>query len=56
MATNATSFTSPLATIKYGAVPVPPQLEYVFEIVANASIWQILVTLLALAVVYDQSM
>ncbi|KAK4204113.1 putative cytochrome P450 E-class, group IV [Triangularia verruculosa] len=54
MASNATSFTSPLATIKYGPVPVPQQLEYALEIVANASIWQILVTLFAVAVAYDQ--
>ncbi len=54
MAANAT--TSPLATIKLGAVNVAPQIEYVVEYVSNASAWTILATLLALAVVYDQCM
>ena len=54
MAANAT--TSPLATIKFGAANVAPQLEYVIDYVSNASTWSILATLLALAVVYDQCM
>lgn len=54
MAANAT--TSPLATIKLGAVSVAPQLEYVVDYVSNASAWSILATLVALAVVYDQCM
>lgn len=51
---NATSFTSPLATVKYGAVNVPWQLDYVVDAVSNASGWQIALTILALLVVYDQ--
>jgi C-22 sterol desaturase len=58
MATNATAFTSPLASVKYGPVNIPPQLEYVVDYVSNtvsnASMWQIALTLLAIAVVYDQ--
>jgi len=54
MAANAT--TSPLATLKYGAANVAPQLELVVDYIANASTWSILATLLALAVVYDQCM
>ncbi|KAL2132786.1 hypothetical protein VTI74DRAFT_3380 [Chaetomium olivicolor] len=52
MAANAT--TSPLATIKYGAANVAPQLEYVVDYVSNASAWTILATVLAVLVVYDQ--
>lgn len=58
MASNATAFTSPLASVKYGAANIPPQVEYVVNVVSNtisnASIWQILLTALAVAVVYDQ--
>jgi C-22 sterol desaturase len=54
MAANATS--SPLATIKYGAANVAPQLEYVIDYVSNASTLSILATILATLVVYDQSM
>jgi len=54
MATNATSFTSPLAHAKFGAVAVPPQLEYVFERIAQASGWTIFFTILAICVAYDQ--
>ncbi|ETS82527.1 Cytochrome P450 61 [Pestalotiopsis fici W106-1] len=53
MATNATSFTSPLAD-KFAAVSLPPQVDYVIEKVASAGILTWLFTLLALAVVYDQ--
>jgi C-22 sterol desaturase len=52
MAANATS--SPLATIKFGAANVAPQLEYVVDYVSNASAWTILATVLAVLVVYDQ--
>ncbi|KAJ4300461.1 RNA polymerase C-22 sterol desaturase [Collariella sp. IMI 366227] len=53
MAANAT--TSPLATtIKFGAANVAPRLEYVVDYVSKASAWQIVATLLALLVVYDQ--
>lgn len=54
MAANAT--TSPLATIKYGAASVAPQLEYVIDYVSNASTLSILATILATLVVYDQCM
>jgi C-22 sterol desaturase len=54
MAANAT--TSPLATIKFGAASVAPQLEYVIDYVSNASTWTILATILATLVVYDQCM
>jgi len=55
MATNATSFTSPLASVKYGAVNFPPQFESVVEAVAQASAWTVLFTILGLFVAYDQS-
>ena len=53
--TNATSFASPLANAKYVASALPAQLEPVINAIANASIWQILLTLLVTAVLYDQS-
>ncbi|KAH8681022.1 cytochrome P450 61 [Xylariales sp. PMI_506] len=53
MATNATGFTSPLAE-RFGAVSLPPQVDYVVDLVANASILTWVFTLLALAVAYDQ--
>ena len=54
MDTNATSFTSPLAAIKYGAANVPQPLEYVFEVVSRLTGWQLLFTIFALLVAYDQ--
>ncbi|KXH62249.1 cytochrome P450 [Colletotrichum nymphaeae SA-01] len=54
MDSNATTFTSVLANAKLGSVNIPPQVDYVIEKVANASIVTILFTLLALAVAYDQ--
>lgn len=54
MAANATS--SPLASIKYGAVNVAPQLENVIDYVSQASTWSILATIFAILVVYDQCM
>jgi len=54
MAANATS--SPLASIKYGAANVAPQLEFVIDYVSNASTWSILATIFATLVVYDQCM
>lgn len=54
MDTNATSFTSPLATVRYGAVNLPSQLDYVVDAVSKASAWQIVLTVLALLVAYDQ--
>lgn len=54
MATNATTLTSPLATIGLGAVNVPQPVEYVLETIIQASRWQIFFTVLGLLVVYDQ--
>ncbi|KAK3956202.1 cytochrome P450 [Pseudoneurospora amorphoporcata] len=54
MASNATSFTSPLASAKLGAVAVPPQLEYVIDTISKASGWTIVFTLLAALVAWDQ--
>jgi C-22 sterol desaturase len=56
MATNATTLTSPLATIGLGAVNVPQQVEYVLETIIQASRWQIFFTVLGLLVAYDQCM
>lgn len=55
MDVNATSFTSPLANAQYGSINVPPQIEYVVDAISKASVWTVLWTLLAIAVVYDQS-
>ncbi|AEO67012.1 be8fa2c6-017d-47c2-94f4-c4b079795f75 [Thermothielavioides terrestris] len=52
MAANAT--TSPLASVKFGAASVAPQLEYVVDYVSNASAWTIVMTVLAALVAYDQ--
>ncbi|KKA27087.1 hypothetical protein TD95_001138 [Thielaviopsis punctulata] len=54
MASNTTSFASVLANSKYGAVTVPPQLDYVIDTVSNMSAWTALATLLAVLIVYDQ--
>ena len=58
MDVNATSFTSPLASLKYGAVNVPQPieyaLEYVVETVSQITGWQLVFTVLGLLVVYDQ--
>ena len=54
MDVNATSFTSPLASLKYGPVNLPPQIEYVVDAISNASAWTIIGTLLAILVAYDQ--
>ncbi|KAJ9131583.1 Protein YIP [Pleurostoma richardsiae] len=51
---NSTSFPSPAANARFGSVAVPPQLEYVVDAVAQASIWTILATILAVLVAYDQ--
>lgn len=55
MDANTTSFTSPLANAQYGSINVPPQIEYVVDAVSHASLWTVFWTLLAIAVVYDQS-
>jgi C-22 sterol desaturase len=54
MSVNATSFTSPLAQAGFASGSLPPQVEYVLETVANASVWTWVFTLLAMAVAYDQ--
>lgn len=51
---NATAFTSPLASLKYGAVNMPPQVEYLVETISQVTGWQIFFTVLGLLVVYDQ--
>ncbi|KAK3688132.1 cytochrome P450 [Podospora appendiculata] len=55
MAANATSFTSQLASVTYGAaINVPVQIDYIVDVLSHASGWTIVFTLLALAVAYDQ--
>lgn len=52
---NAYSFTSMLAnSTKYAGVNFPQHVETLFDAVANASVWSVLVTILAMCVVYDQ--
>ncbi|TQS31477.1 hypothetical protein Golomagni_08237, partial [Golovinomyces magnicellulatus] len=53
MAANATSTLSVLAG-KYAPAGIPPQLDYVVDTIASASVWSILLTVLAMCVVYDQ--
>lgn len=55
MDTNSTSFASPLANPQNGNLNIPVQLEYVVDAISHASIWTVLWTVLAIAVVYDQS-
>ncbi|KAI1083627.1 cytochrome P450 61 [Whalleya microplaca] len=54
MASNATSFTSPLADAKVLAGNLPPQVDYMVDAITNAGIVTWLITILALAVAYDQ--
>jgi hypothetical protein len=56
MDANSTSFTSPLAIPQISNVNIPLHLEYVVDAISNASLWTVLWTVLAVAVVYDQSM
>ncbi|OAA54820.1 cytochrome p450 monooxygenase [Niveomyces insectorum RCEF 264] len=54
-AANATTaFASPLANAKYVASALPAQLEPVIDAIAQASVWTIALTFLAVAVAYDQ--
>lgn len=53
---NTTSFTSPLASVNYGSINVPPQVEYVVDALSHVTFWTVFWTVLALAVVYDQRM
>ncbi|OAA44407.1 cytochrome P450 61 [Metarhizium rileyi] len=52
--TSSSAFPSMLASSKYGGINVPPQLDMVLDAVTTASPWTILLTLLAMCVVYDQ--
>lgn len=54
MASNA-SFTSPLANAIPSAGAFAPQIESVFDAVMNASLLTWTISLVALAVAYDQS-
>lgn len=56
MSVNATSFSSPLANAKYAASGIPAQLEPVMEAISQMGIWTVALTILAVAVVYDQCM
>lgn len=52
---NATAFASPLVNAKHAVTSaLPPQLEPIVNAIANASAWQIVLTLFLAAVVYDQ--
>lgn len=51
---NSTVFTSILASSKVGGVSIPPQLDYVVETISTLSVWTLLLTVLAMCVVYDQ--
>ena len=53
---NTTSFTTIVATARDAAGTLPSQLEPVLQALLGASIWNVLFTLLAIAVVYDQCM
>ncbi|KAL7785979.1 cytochrome P450 [Trichoderma ceciliae] len=54
-ATRASSvFTSVLANSKYVGANIPPQLDYVIEIITTAGPWTWLFTIVALCVAYDQ--
>lgn len=48
------SSTSLLVNAKYAGVAVPPQLDHVLDAIATASPWTLLLTLLAMCIVYDQ--
>lgn len=56
MASNATSFSSPLAQTIFPISNLPPQLNDAIDAVTNASLATWFFTILALAVVYDQGM
>lgn len=56
METNATSFASPLASVRDGNLLIPPQIEYIVDAIGNASLWTVAFTILAVLVAYDQSM
>lgn len=53
---TASGFTSVLASTKFAAAGLPPQIDYVIDTIASASMWTVALTVLALCVAYDQSM
>lgn len=53
--TSSSAFPSMLAGSKYGNINVPPQLDMILDAVTTASPWTIILTILAMCVVYDQS-
>jgi C-22 sterol desaturase len=53
-ASNATSFTSMLASSRYGGVTLPPQVDLILDTIVNLSPWTLAFTLLAICVAYDQ--
>lgn len=56
MATNATSFSSPLAETIFPIANLPPQLVGAIDAVTSAGLATWFFTILALAVAYDQGM
>lgn len=55
MASNTTTFTSMLAGSKFAsAAGLPPQIDYVIDAVSSVSVWTMLLTVVAMCVVYDQ--
>lgn len=49
-------FTSVVAGSKHVGASIPPQIDYVFEMLSTTSPWTLLLTLFAMCVVYDQGM
>lgn len=55
MASNTSSaFTSVLANSKIVGANISPQIDNVLETITNIGAWQLLATILAVCVVYDQ--
>lgn len=52
---SSSTFSSVLASSKFTAAGLPPQVDYVIDAVTAASPWTLLLTLFAMCVVYDQS-
>ena len=53
--TVSSGFTSIIANSKYANVNIPPQIDYVVDIISNAGVWSVLLTIFLMCVVYDQS-
>ncbi|KAM3436857.1 hypothetical protein MY4824_004140 [Beauveria thailandica] len=51
---SSSAFSSMLATSKFTAAGLPPQIDYVIDTITSASPWALLLTLFAMCVVYDQ--